>query len=132
LGLNGAYGITTFKSGTNTYAAVTSTVDDSVQILNVTDPDNVTATDQITDGGNLELNGGRDIATFKSGTNTYVAVASYTDDGVQILDVTDPDSITPTSQITDGGNLELDGPRGITTFKSGSHTYVAVASYYDD
>ena len=132
LELDGPRDITTFKSGSNTYVAVASYFDDGVQILDVTDPGNVTATSQITDAGSLELDGVYGITTFKSGSNTYVAVASYVDDGVQILDVTDPDSITPTSQITDGGSLELSGPRDITTFKSGSNTYVAVASYFDD
>ena len=132
LALNGARGITTFKSGTHTYAAVTSTFDDSVQILNVTDPDNITATDQIRNSAGLELNDPRDITTFKSGTNTYAAVASYTDDGVQILDVTDPDNITATDQITDDYSLNLAGAAGIATFKSGTHTYAAVTSYFDD
>ena len=139
LELNGARGIATFKSGANTYAAVVANADDGVQILNITDPTNITAAGKITDDGtnadNLELNGAYDIATFKSGTGTYAAVAANADDGVQILNITDPSNITAAGSITDTtGNtgLELDGARGITTFKSGTDTYAAVAAYSDD
>ena len=132
LELNGASGITTFKSGGNTYAAVAALDDDGVQILNVTDPSNIIATDSITDGGSLVLNGAQGITTFKSGGNTYAAVAAFVDDGVQILNVTDPSNIIATDSITDTDTLELNGATGITIFKSGGNTYAAVAAYVDD
>ena len=132
LELDGVYGITTFKSGGHTYAAVAAFFDDGVQILNVTDPSNIIATDSITDGGSLELDGASDITTFKSGGHTYAAVTAYDDDGVQILDVTDPSNIIAADSITDTPSLELDGAYGITTFKSGGHTYAAVTAYDDD
>ena len=130
--LDGATSITIFKSGGHTYAAVTAFFDDGVQILNVTDPSNIIATDSITDGGSLELDGVYGITTFKSGDHTYAAVAAYADDGVQILNVTDPSNIIATDSITDGGSLELDGATSITIFKSGGHTYAAVTAYDDD
>ena len=140
LELNGARDITTFESGGHTYAAVAAQIDDGVQILNVTDPSNITAAGSITDDGtntdDLELNGAYGITTFKSGGHTYAAVAAYDDDGVQILNVTDPSRITAAGSITDDGtntdDLELNGARGITTFESGGHIYVAVAAFEDD
>ncbi len=138
LELNGAWGITTFESGGSTYAAVAAYLDDGVQMLDITDPSNVTAADSITDPGDfsndnaLELNGARSIATFESGGRTYAAVAAYWDDGIQILDITDPSDITAAGSITDTGALELNGARGITTFESGGSTYAAVAAYDDD
>ena len=140
LELNGARDITTFESGGHTYAAVAAQIDDGVQILNVTDPSNITAAGSITDDGtntdDLELNGAYGITTFKSGGHIYAAVAAYDDDGVQILNVTDPSRITAAGSITDDGtntdDLELNGARGITTFESGGHIYVAVAAFEDD
>ena len=136
LELNGVYGITTFVSGGHTYAVVAAYLDDGVQILNVTDPSSITAAGRITNGDSLVLNGVAGIATFESGGHTYVAVAASVDDGVQILDVTDPPSITAVGNITDDGtntdDLELNSAWGITTFESGSHTYVAVAANRDD
>ena len=134
--LAGAAGITTFESGGSTYAAVASFTDSGVQILNVTDPSSVTATDNIANNSTLELNGAWGIATFESGGSTYAAVASRVDDGVQILDVTNPSDITAAGSITDPGTnadaLELNGAWGIATFTSGGSTYAAVASNTDD
>ena len=132
LELNGASGITTFQIGTHTYAAVASSTDDGVQILDVTDPSDIAATDQIGDGGSRKLVGARGIATFQIGTHTYAAVAANFDDGVQILNVTDPRDITATDQVGDGGSRKLNGARGIATFLAGGHTYAAVASNDDD
>ena len=80
------------------------------------------------------LAGAAGITTFKSGNHTYAAVASYTDSGVQILDVTNPYSITAAGNITDTSDtngLALRGATGITTFESGGYIYLAVASKED-
>ena len=126
-----ANGIATFKSGGNTYAVVTSSRENGVQMLDITDPYDITLTGSITDNGNLTtLRGALGITTFKSGDNTYAAVASPDDDGVQILDVTDPYDIIPTDSITDAEEdyFTLGGASGITTFNSSGHTYVAVTA----
>ena len=136
LELNGAYGITTFKSGGHIYAAVAAYDDDGVQILNVTDPSNITAAGSITDDGtntdDLELNGARGITTFESGGHIYAAVAAFEDDGIQILDVTNPPSITAAGSITNAGVLKLNGAYGITTFNASGHIYAAVTADIDD
>ena len=136
LELDGASGITTFVSGGHIYAAVAAREDDGVQILNVTDLPHITAAGHITDDGtstdSLELWDARGITIFESGGHKYAAVAAYEDDGVQILNVTDPTNITAAGSITDTDTLVLDGASGITTFVSGGHTYAAVAAYEDD
>ena len=132
LELDDAFGITSFKIGTSTYVAVASSIDDGVQILDVTTPSNISAVSQITDDAALKLDSARGITSFKIGTLTYVAVASSAENAVQILDVTTPGTITPVSQITNNATLELEGARGITSFKIGTSTYVAVASSDDD
>ena len=132
LELHGASGIATFKSGGSTYAAVASFVDRGVQILNITDPSDITAAGSIDWGGSLVLRGAEDIAVFKSGGSTYAAVAAYQDDAVQMLDMTDPYNVTAAGSITDTVALELRGARGIATFESGGRTYAAVAAYEDD
>ena len=126
LELRGARGITTFVSGGHTYAAVAAYFSDSVQILNITDPSNITAAGNITDIGtntdSLELNGASGITTFVSGSHTYAAVAASLDDGVQILNVTDPSDITAAGHITD------DGTNSPTAWSFG----MRVASPYSD
>ena len=132
LELSGASDVATFTSGGRTYAAVAAYWDDGVQILDVTNPSAVTAAGSIGDTAALELDGAHGITTFTSGGRAYAAVAAYWDDGVQILDVTDPSAITAAGSITDDAALELDGAEGITVFESGGRTYAAVASVVDD
>ena len=135
--LSGAKGITTFESGGHTYAAVTAYGERGVQILNITDPSSITAagdTSDTSDTNGLVLAGAAGITTFESGNHTYAAVASFNDGGVQILDVTNPYTITAAGNITDTSDtngLVLAGATGITTFESGNHTYAAVASPTD-
>ena len=142
--LNGARGITTVQIGQSTYALVAAFEDDGVQIINITNPATPTAVSSITDGGNddaggiFELNGARDITTTTIGSSTYALVASYYDDGVQIIDITNPATPTAVSSITDGGNDdaggifgELDGAYSITTVQIGSSTYVLVTAIED-
>ena len=135
LHLNGTQGIATFKSGDHTYIAVAAFYDDGVQILNITDPSDITPAGSIADDGtntdDLELNGARDITTFVSGDHTYAAVVAYEDDGVQLLDITNPSNIIAAGSI-DTNTLELDGASGITTFESGGHIYAAVAANEDN
>ena len=133
INLDGAWDIATFTSGNSTYAAVTASMGDGgVQILDITDPSAITAAGNITDTPSLELDGANGIAVFESGDSTYAAVAAYNDNGVQILDITDPSAITAAGNITDTPALELLGASGIAVFESGGSTYAAVAAYDDD
>ena len=178
-----SHGITTFKSGGHTYAAAAAYGDNGVQILNVTNPYDVTAAGSITDDDDLELEGTRYIATFKSGGHTYAAVTAvmvttasrystlqthttlspqaaskttmiwsledargiatfesggrtyaavtaYGDNGVQILDITNPYNITPAGSIKDDDDLDLNSPSYITTFESGGHVYAGSHSVF--
>ena len=130
--LCGATGITTFKSGDHTYAAVTGNIDAGVQILNVTDPSNITAAGNITTSA---LTGGQAITTFESGNHTYAAVTSVGGSGYfSILNVTDPYDITAAGSVEDGvGNdgLKFKDPFGVAIFKSGSKIYAAVTGDTD-
>ena len=129
-------GITTFKSGDHTYAAVTSGAEDGVQILNITNPSNITAAGSIikTNDNNLVLTNAGGITTFKSGGSTYAAVAAYSEHGVQILNITNPSNITAAGSISesDDSSLVLLAPYAITTFESSGHIYAAVTAASDD
>ncbi|MCY4490189.1 MAG: hypothetical protein OXC46_01850, partial [Thaumarchaeota archaeon] len=132
LELAGAYGITSFKIGTSTYVAVASFTDNGVQILSVDSAGAVSAVSQIDNDSTVALNIPNAITSFKIGTSTYLAVASLGDDGVQILSVDSAGAVSAVSQITDGGSRELAGAYGITSFKIGTSTYLAVASSSDN
>ena len=132
--LNGARGITTTVIGGNTYALVASTSDDGVQIIDITNPASPASAASI-DGGSTypELEGAWDITTAKIGSGTYALVASRDDNGVQIIDITDPTSPVPAASIANDsdGFDRIDDPRGIATTKIGSKTYALVTSNDD-
>ena len=131
--LDGPYGITSFTIKSKPYVAVTGHYDDGVQIIDVSDPANITATDSITNDTTTELYGAYGITSFMVGSKTYVAVAVPSDDAVQIIDVSDPADITAVDSLNDtDGTYELDGATEITSFMVSSKTYVAVASFEDD
>ena len=86
-----------------------------------------------------ELGEATSITTVKIGESTYALVASLTDDGVQIIDITDPSAPSVAYSVTDGDTDsnnntfdELDGATDITTVQIGTSTYALVAAGSDD
>ena len=130
--LSGPYGIATFQSAGRTYAAVTADHDNGIQILDLTDPYNVIPVGNLADDDILSLLNPRSIMTFQSAGRTYAAVAVVGDDGVQILDLTDPYNIVPAGNLVDKGDTLLDGVLGMTAFQSAGRTYAAVTAYNDN
>ena len=127
---------TTITIDSSVYALVASTTDDGVQIIDITDPENITPVDAVTDGkdGFDELNGASDITTVKIGSSFYALVASFDDDGIQIINITDPENIVPADSATNGrgGFDKLGGAHRITTVALGQSVYALVASFKGD
>jgi len=122
--LSWAYGI--YISGR--YAYVASAGDSGVEILDISDPANPTHVGAITESENpstYELDSAHSI--YVSGKYAYVA--SYADDGVEILDISDPANPVHVGAITDSGPTALDGAQCI--FVSGKYAYVASAGVDD-
>ena len=134
----GATGITTVKIDGFMYALVATILDDGVQIINISNPARPTAVSSVTENGNDgaggtfdELDGASDIATVTIGESTYALVASFSDNGVQIIDISIPAAPTAVFSINDGQddgtgtNTTFDALRGaidITTVKIGEST----------
>ena len=120
--LVGPRGIEIRRIGGNHYAFVAADGDDGVQIINVSDPDNVSNTAAMEDGDDYPtLNGARGITTHTIGGRHYALVASYEDDGVQIIDVTTPGTPSAVSDFTDGsgGFRGLQGATRVATARIG-------------
>ena len=92
----------------------------------------LTAAGSINNNSTLLLYGPWSITTFTSDGATYAAVAAFEDDGVQILDVTDPFAVTAAGNIANNSTLLLDGASDIAIFESGGGTYAAVTAALDD
>jgi hypothetical protein len=68
-----------------------------------------------------------------AGGSPYAIVASWFDDGIQLVDVSDPSSPVAVGAATDGvgGFTELAGAREVATFVAGGSPYAIVASQSD-
>ena len=131
--LEGAYSITTTRIGDSHYALVAADGDDGVQIIDITDPARPSPVAALTDGQAYpELEGAHSITTTRIGDSHYALVASIHDDGVQIINITDPASPLPVAALTDGQAYpELDGARTVITTQIGDSHYALVAGVSD-
>ena len=135
-GLDNPAGTTTVTINSSTYALVTAFDGDGVQIIDITDPSNPSPVSTITDGvgGYKELDGAYDITTVTTDSSTFALVTSIWDNGVQIIDITDPYNPAPASAITDGvgGYTELFHPHAVTTVTIDSSTFAVVTAISGD
>ena len=135
-----AYSIDTYTIDSSTYAVIASLIDDSVQIIDISDPAAIVAKDKVTDGDTDSngdtftlLNRPVGIATFVIGSSTYAIIVSTVFDTVQIIDISDPAAIVAKGTATHGAVFEeLDGAKGVDTFVIDSNTYAIVASESGD
>ena len=115
---------------------MTAINDNGVQIIDITDINNPIAASEVIDGqDNFEaLGGARDIAITTIGSSTYALVTSQPDDGVQIIDITDPYNPIAASAVFDeqDGYDELDGADAIAITTLEDTIIAVVASTNDD
>ena len=125
-------GVAIFENGSRTYGAVTLEGDDGVQILNLTDPSNPRALGAIYNDNSTTLKKPYATAIFQNGSHTFAAVTGENDNGVQILDLTDPSNPRPVASINDTVDRSLGGARGIAVFEHETGTYAAVSGHDSD
>ena len=132
--LRGATGVDLFEVGGRTYAVVAAFSDNGIQIIDLTDPANPSAVSSATDGrdGLDELAGATDVATFTIAGRTYAVVAAFSDNGIQIIDLTDPARPSAVASLSDTANTKLAGADGVATFAIAGRTYAVVSASTDD
>ena len=121
-----------------TYAVATNTIYHGVQIIDITDPASTTQVastpprfDELFD----EISWTDDMATVQMSGRTYAVAAGSSDDGVQIIDITDPEFPTQVASIAGGPGwfTEPDGTGGVAITQISGRTYaVAAGSIKDD
>ena len=109
---------------------------DGVYVLDMSEPYLPEVVYTMTDdsGGYERLKGASDIETVTISGRTFAVITAFEDDGVQIVDVTDPARPKPVASVTDDfdGYETLRGARGLDIVSISGHTYAAVASYNED
>ena len=85
------------------------------------------------DPGYATLKNATDVTAITIDGSTYALVTAYADNGVQIIDISDPSSPKPVSSVIDGSEFTtLQNPVGITTVTMDNFHYALVASEGDD
>ena len=102
------------------------------QIVTVLEPAPVSAVFDDS-GGFGALDGAIDAEVFTQGGRTYAIVTAAGDDGVQIMDITNPIHPSPVSAVFDGsgGFSALNYAVGVEVFTQGGRTYAIVAAVHD-
>ena len=157
--LDGATGVATFYNSSNPMAVVVSFDEDTINLLDLSNPHSIRVQDTIdgsndnagTSEGRQVLEGARDVVLFDNTTdNAFALVTAYLDDGIGIFDIQDnladtDHSIYPGGNYTDGTcqiqsqgvgvcNQPLDGAMSaaVWTNSTNSGTYAIVTGYLDD
>ena len=130
--LFGAKGVTYYQQGNKHYALVSGTSEDSIQVVDITDPENPVARDFLSDTAALALDVVEETAVYSVNGRIYAVAAAQSDNGIQIADITDPTDITAAGQMTDSSSLLLNSPRGVTVHTIDGLHYAIVASEGDD
>ena len=113
-----------------TYAISISKNDHNVVIININNPRLPFYVTHVTDGSDYKLHEPLDIATVKIDTSTFALVAANKSNSIQIINITNPSTPTPASNITDGEGdyTKLKGPRSIATVTIDTSIFALVAA----
>ena len=85
------------------------------------------------EGGYTELDGAHTITTVTTDSSTFALVTAHFDDGIQIIDITDPYNPIPASAITNGDDYtKLNGAMYVTTVTIDSSTFALVSAIFGD
>ncbi|MDI1495693.1 MAG: LVIVD repeat-containing protein [Cenarchaeum symbiont of Oopsacas minuta] len=117
-----------------TYALVTVAAANGIQIIDISNPYSPSPVANVTDGEYYtELGGAFSITTTQINGSIYALVAAPTDDGVQIIDISNPYSPSPVASVTDDEYYTvLDIAVSITTAQINGSTYALVAARGDN
>ena len=136
--LDNPVGLDVFTTNNDTYLIVSSLVSNGISIIDISDPSNPIPASSATDGIVFtELAGATDVETTTIDGTLYAIVAAKSDDGVQIIDISDTANPQPVSSMTDGQTLSgttfetLDGANSIAVVSTNTNTYALVTAQYD-
>jgi hypothetical protein len=130
--LDGANGNAIATIGGSTYAIIAATCDDGIEIIDISDPTNPTSVGRLGDDGDRLLDSVKEVGIYTRSGSTYAVVTSSNDDGIEIIDISDPTSPTSVGRLGDDGDRELDGAKGIVIETINGTPYAIVGSLNDD
>ena len=133
--LGGARSVAVIDIDSSKYALVAAYDDNSVQILDISNPSAPTSAAIVTDGqdGYDELQNPNFVTTVTIDSSHYALVASPSDSGVQIIDITDPDNPIAASSFSSNRAPfgKLAAPNSIATIQIATSTYALITAHGD-
>ena len=150
--LNNPYDVAITTIGDSTYAVVTAYWDHGIDVIDISDPTNPTSVGTFADTGTYSgtvwdcvsslgaigdhrcLRHPVDVEITTIGGSTYAVVAGSGDDGIEIIDISDPTNPEEAGRMTDRDDRtrELDGANGVAITTIGSSTCAVVTGTHDD
>ena len=140
--LKNAYHVAIATIGGSTYAVVTGNGDDGIEIIDISTPSSPSSVGRLADdsdkGGctssDVCLDNPVDVAIATIGGSTYAVVVAHNDDGVEIIDISDPTNPSSVGRITkaDDTTRELNASNGLALATIGGSTYAVVTGHDDD
>ena len=130
LGLHSAHSIETISINGRTYALVASPGEDAMQILDVTHPLLPFPVSTVRYGTEYPaLLKPHDVTAIKVEDSTYALLSAVNADSVQIIDITNPESPRPASNITHGTEyVQLDRPQTLKAVQIDGVAYTLIAA----
>lgn len=134
--ISGPHDIAVAYMGERSYAAVASVHDDSVTIIDITDPYFPEMVSRIADGinGVTHLKSPQHIEHMERDGRSYILITSYFDMSMLAFDITDPGNPVLVADIIYGqGEIDpLSGPLDISVAYRDGGAYAVVAGYFEN
>ena len=128
--LDGVLGTAIYTVGSSTYVVAASEKGNGIEIIDITDPTSPTSVGRLADGGSRFLKESVDVAIWYDTNDTpYAAVAGSRDNGIEIIDISDPTSPTSVGQLEDDSDKLLAHVSTVAATTIGSSTYVVAAGH---
>ena len=127
---SGARHVSVASIGGSHYALVSSDEggQKGVQIIDITDPDSPRAASFAATGGGYEFTNPIFTAATTINGHHYALAASWLDNVLQIINITDPESPAPVTHLRHGGAANIRGTHAVDTIQMGGSHYALVAS----
>ena len=134
LEIDGAKGVTTAEVDGKHYLFVTGAGDHGFSMFRIADDgklDNVTNVSDDGPGGDLNLVVASGVTAAEVDGNHYLFVTGEEDNGFSVFRIADDGTLSNATNVSDGGDLELDGAKGVTTAEVDGKHYLFVTGYKD-
>ena len=140
-----ARSVTTAVVGGTTFLFVMSTIQrpparqgdpptttDGVSVFSIANNGTIANRGTVFDNGIRALDGANSATTTVVDGTPFLFVTGYTDDGVSVFSIGNNGALNNMNNVTDNGDLELDGARSVTTAEVGGRIFLFVAGEIDD